>query len=254
MKLFYRQSGSGVPLIILHGLFGSSDNWFSLAKVFAEKYSVYLVDQRNHGQSPQSDDFNYQLLAEDLREFIQEHKLQKPNIIGHSMGGKIAMNFAVNYPDQLNKLMIVDIVPKQYPIHHDQILEGLLSLDLDTTASRSQADEALSNYVPQVDVRQFLLKNLYRTSDGKFAWRINLDAINNHIEEMGAGMQYAGQFNGTTLFLIGARSNYFEQGDETIIKNIFPNATIKSIDTGHWVQAEKPQEFAEIVSEFLTNK
>lgn len=251
MKLFYRQSGSGEPLIILHGLFGSSDNWFSLAKVFAEKYSVYLVDQRNHGQSPQSDDFNYQLLAEDLHEFIQEHKLQKPSIIGHSMGGKTAMNFAVNYPDQLNKLMIVDIVPKRYPVHHDQIIEGLLSLDLNTTASRSQADEALSNYVPEVDVRQFLLKNLYRTSEGKFAWRINLSAINKHIEEMGAGMQYDGQFNGTTLFLMGARSNYFAQGDETIIKNIFPKASLKSINTGHWVQAEKPQEFAEIASEFL---
>lgn len=251
MKLFYRQSGSGEPLIILHGLFGSSDNWFSLAKVFAEKYCVYLVDQRNHGQSPQSDDFNYQLLAEDLHEFIQEHKLQNPNIIGHSMGGKTAMNFAVKYPDQLGKLIIVDIVPKQYPVHHDRILDGLLSIDLEVTTSRTEADEALIKYIPEVGVRQFLLKNLYRTSDGKFAWRINLSAMNNHIEEMGAGMQYDGQFKGTTLFLMGARSNYFAQGDETSIKIIFPTAIIKSIDTGHWVQAEKPEEFAEIVNEFL---
>jgi len=251
MKLFYRQSGSGEPLIILHGLFGSSDNWFSLAKVFAEKYSVYLVDQRNHGQSPQSNDFNYKLLAEDLHEFIEQHNLQKPNIIGHSMGGKTAMNFAVKYPDQLGKLMIVDIVPKQYPVHHDKILDGLLSIDLETTTSRSQADEKLGNYVPEVDVRQFLLKNLYRTSDGKFAWRINIPAINNHIEELGAPIQYDGQFNGATLFLMGAHSNYFEKGDENTIKEIFPKASIKSIDTGHWVQAEKPKEFAEIVSEFL---
>jgi pimeloyl-ACP methyl ester carboxylesterase len=210
-----------------------------------------LIDQRNHGQSPQSDDFNYKLLAEDLHEFIQEHKLQKPNIIGHSMGGKTAMNFAVKYPDQLNKLIIVDIAPKQYPVHHDKILQGLQSIDLVATTSRSQADEALSKYVPEVDVRQFLLKNLYRTSDGKFGWRINLSAINKHIEEMGAGMQYDGTFKGTTLFLMGARSNYFAKGDESIIADIFPNATIKSIDSGHWVQAEKPEEFAETVNSFL---
>ncbi len=252
MKLFYRHSGHGHPLIILHGLFGSSDNWFSLAKVFSEEFSVYLVDQRNHGQSPQSNEFNYQLLAEDLHLFIQEHHLHKPHIIGHSMGGKTAMNFAVKYPEHLGKLIVVDIVPKSYPVHHDHILDGLDAIDITALTSRNEADLILSQHVPEPDVRQFLLKNLYRTSEGKFQWRVNLKAIDNHIEEIGAGMQYAGTFSGPTLFINGARSNYFNPGDENIIRSIFPTAKIINLDTGHWVQAERPKEFAETAISFLT--
>jgi len=251
MKLFCRHSGHGQPLIILHGLFGSSDNWFSLAKVFAEQFSVYLIDQRNHGQSPHSDEFNYQLLAEDLNLFIQEHHLHKPHIIGHSMGGKTAMNFAVKYPERLGKMIIVDIVPKLYPVHHDHILDGLHAIDVTKLTSRNEADQILSKQVTEPDVRLFLLKNLYRTSEGRFQWRVNLSAIDNHIEEIGAGMQYMGTFSGPTLFIIGARSNYFKPGDETLIQSIFPNAEISNLDTGHWVQAEKPKEFAEIAISFL---
>jgi len=254
MKLFYRQSGAGKPLIILHGLFGSSANWFSLAKVFAKKYSVYLVDQRNHGQSQQSDDFNYKLLAEDLYAFIQEHNLDKPNIIGHSMGGKTAMNFAVKYPDHLEKLIVVDIAPKAYPVHHDHILDGLQDIDIDALKSRSEADTILSKQVPQPEVRQFLLKNLYRTSEGKFQWRINLQAIDNHIEEIGEGMQYPGIFQGPTLFINGAHSNYFKPDDESLIHSLFPSAKIITLDTGHWVQAENPEEFATTVISFLSNE
>lgn len=251
MKLFCRHSGHGQPLIILHGLFGSSDNWFSLAKIFAEQFSVYLIDQRNHGQSPHSDEFNYQLLAEDLYLFIQEHHLHKPHIIGHSMGGKTAMNFAVRYPDRLGKMIVVDIVPKSYPVHHDHILDGLHGIDVTRLTSRNEADKILSEQVTEPDVRQFLLKNLYRTSEGKFQWRVNLSAIDNHIEEIGAGMQYTGTFSGPTMFINGARSNYFKPGDETLIHSIFPKAEIITIDTGHWVQAEKPKEFAEIAISFL---
>jgi esterase len=251
MKLFYRHSGHGQPLIILHGLFGSSDNWFSLAKIFAEQFSVYLIDQRNHGQSPHSDEFNYQLLAEDLYLFIQEHHLHKPHIIGHSMGGKTAMNFAVKYPEHLGKMIIVDIAPKLYPVHHDHILDGLHTIDITKLTSRNEADQILSKQVTEPDVRQFLLKNLYRTSEGRFQWRVNLSAIDNHIEEIGAGMQYMGTFSGPALFINGARSNYFKPGDETLIHSIFPNAEISNLDTGHWVQAEKPKEFAEIAIAFL---
>ena len=251
MKLFYRHSGEGSPLIILHGLFGSSDNWFSLAKVFAQHFSVYLLDQRNHGQSPQSDEFNYQLLAEDLHFFVQEHHLHKPHIIGHSMGGKTAMNFAVKYSDLLSKLIVVDIVPKSYPVHHDHILDGLDAIDINALTSRNEADLILSQHVPEPDVRQFLLKNLYRTSEGKFQWRVNLRAIDNHIEEIGAGMQYSGTFGGPTLFINGVRSNYFKPGDEKLIQSLFPSAQIITLDTGHWVQAEKPKDFAETAISFL---
>lgn len=251
MKLFYRHSGQGKPLIILHGLFGSSDNWFTLAKVFAEHYSVYLVDQRNHGQSPQSDDFNYKLLTEDLNGFINDLHLGKPHIIGHSMGGKTAMNFAVKYPNQLDSLIVADIVPKQYPVHHDHILEGLHTINLQTLTSRNEADEVLSSHIPEPPVRQFLLKNLARTSDGKFEWKVNLQAIDNHIEEIGAGMQYSGTFNGPTLFINGTRSHYFKPGDEKLIQTLFPSAEISNLDAGHWIHAEKPKEFAETVLSFL---
>lgn len=251
MKLFYRQSGQGEPLIILHGLFGSSDNWYTLAKTFAEQFTVYLIDQRNHGQSPHSEEFDYKLLAEDLLEFINEHNLKAVTIIGHSMGGKTAMNFAVKYPERVKKLVVVDIVPKAYPVHHDNILEGLLSLDLPNVSSRTEADELLSKYVTELDERQFLLKNLYRTSDGGFGWRPNLKSIDKHIEEIGEGMQFDGQYDGPTLFIVGARSKYFKSGDEKLIEKIFPSFTLVTLDSGHWVQAEKPKEFAETVIPFL---
>lgn len=251
MKLHYRKSGTGQPLIILHGLFGSSDNWFSLAKVFAEWFEVYLVDQRNHGLSPHSEEFNYSLLVEDLHEFIQDHNLNNPILIGHSMGGKTAMNFAVKYPTLLSRLIVVDIVPKSYPVHHDHILEGLHAVDLASLSTRIQADTILGNHISEPDVRQFLLKNLYRTTEGKFAWRVNLSAIDTHIEEIGEGMQYKGTYTGPTQFIKGARSKYYAEGDELLIKSIFPRAEIKILDTGHWVQAEKPIEFSAAVLEFL---
>src|SRR5436190_21660078 len=148
MQLFYRQSGQGEPLIILHGLFGSSDNWYTLAKVFAQHYTVYTVDQRNHGQSRHSDQFDYNLLTEDLKGFIEEQSIDRPIVLGHSMGGKAAMNLAVKYPDRLRNLIVVDIVPKQYPVHHDAILDGLKAIPLAALASRADADKALSEFVP----------------------------------------------------------------------------------------------------------
>ena len=258
MKLFHRSSGQGTPLIILHGLFGSSDNWYSLAKVFAEHFTVYLVDQRNHGQSPHSDEMNYTLLAEDLKDFIAEHSIQQPVIMGHSMGGKTAMNFAVKYPNQLSKLIVVDIVPKFYPVHHDSILDGLKAIPLATLSSRNESDTILSKYVPEPDVRQFLLKNLSRLPAnqeglpaGGFEWKINVDAIDRNIEKMGEGMIYSGKYDGPSLFIKGKKSNYYDQGDEALIKTIFPNAEFAVLDTGHWVQAEKPEEFSKLVLSYL---
>ena len=251
MKLFYRQSGQGSPLIILHGLFGSSDNWYTLAKVFAESFTVYLVDQRNHGQSPHSAEFDYKLLTEDLEEFIREHAIQKPVILGHSMGGKAAMNFAVKYPEQLSKLIVVDIVPKAYPIHHDAILDGLKAIPLAGLASRNEADKTLSEYVPEPAVRQFLLKNLSRKNEGGFEWKINLEAIDRNIEQMGAGMIFSGKYDGPSLFVKGKKSNYYREGDEALIKTIFPKAEFAALDTGHWVQAESPDEFSKLVLNYL---
>lgn len=253
MNLFFRKTGAGKPLIILHGLFGSSDNWFSLSKVFSEQFTVYTIDQRNHGQSPQSDDFNYRLLTEDLEQFIVDQGIADPIIIGHSMGGKTAMNLAIKRPELVSELIVVDIAPKAYPVHHAQILEGLHSIPLLQLGSRNEADALLANHVPEADVRQFLLKNLTRDNDGKFNWKINLSAIDEHIEELGEGMQYQGDFSKPTLFIKGARSSYFKDGDDTLIMKFFPNAKIETLETGHWVQAERPQEFVSTVLNFLNH-
>ena len=253
MNLFYRKSGQGAPIVILHGLFGSSDNWFSLSKVFAESFTVYTIDQRNHGQSPQSEEFNYRLLTEDLEHFLEDNLIHDPIIIGHSMGGKTAMNLAIKNPAAVGKLLVVDIAPKAYPIHHDHILEGLTAIPLSSLTARNEADQILSEFVPELEVRQFLLKNLSRNSDGKFEWKINLMAIQNHIQEIGEGMQYEGTFEKPTLFINGAKSNYFKVGDERLMLKLFPAAQIETLDAGHWVQAERPQEFVQTVINFLKN-
>jgi len=251
MKLFFRQQGQGKPLIILHGLLGSSDNWHSLGKLFAETFSVYIIDQRNHGQSPHSDEFNYKVLTEDLEAFIQENKIEKPNIIGHSMGGKTAMNFAVKNPSSVDKLIVVDIVPKKYVVRHDLLIEGMKAVPLEEITTRAEAEVSLAGYEPDPIVRQFLLKNLSRDNDGKFVWKVNLPAIDKHLQETGDGMMYKGTFEGPTLFINGKRSDYYKEGDDALIKKIFPKAEITMLDTGHWVQAEKPQEFSQVVLQFL---
>ncbi|MFZ1808008.1 MAG: alpha/beta fold hydrolase [Cyclobacteriaceae bacterium] len=251
MKLFYRELGQGSPLIILHGLFGSSDNWYSLSKIFAEKFKVYVVDQRNHGQSPHDSNHDYKALTNDLNEFIEDHKIDNPIIIGHSMGGKTAMNFAIRFPEKLSKLIIVDIVPKAYPVHHDSILEGLNAIELTQLESRGQADELLSQFVPEPPVRQFLLKNLARDENQNFEWRINIPVLGAHIDDMGAALQYEGKFEGPTLFIVGTKSNYFVADDDVVIKSYFPKAEITPLNTGHWVQAENPKEFMEVVFSFV---
>jgi esterase len=253
MKLFFRKSGQGSPLIILHGLFGSSDNWFTLAKTFSQRYTVYLIDQRNHGQSPHSPEMNYQVMTEDLYEFMEEHGLQRPDVIGHSMGGKTAMNFAVRYPERIGKMIVVDIVPKAYPVHHDAILDGMDAIPLQSLSSRSEADTLLSQYVPEVEVRQFLLKNLSRRTDGGFEWKINLAAIDKNIEALGEGMIYSGKHDKPCLFIRGEKSNYYSVGDEERIKAIFPHAEITTMNTGHWVQAEQPEEFARVTLAYLAS-
>jgi esterase len=253
MKLFFRELGQGQPLIILHGLMGSSDNWLTQAKMLSNEYHLYLVDQRNHGQSPHSNELDYKLLASDLKDFIQEHNLQKPIILGHSMGGKTAMNFAIANPTMLDRLIVVDIAPRPYPVHHDSIVEGLKAIPIDTIQTRNEADDILSGFVPEVDVRQFLLKNLSRKATGGFSWKINLQAIDTNLELISADLQYPGSYNGQTLFVRGVRSSYVRDEDRKRIKELFPNSTLITMETGHWVQAEKPQEFVEVVRNFLAN-
>jgi esterase len=251
MKLYYRTEGKGKPLIILHGLFGSSDNWLTLGRELANHRKVYLVDQRNHGQSPHSDTFTYEAMAEDLAQFIEEQQIEMPIILGHSMGGKTAMKFAIEHPEKLEKLIVADIAPKAYPIHHDQILEGLMSLDLENLKSRKEADEQLARFVPQLGVRQFLLKNLARGPQG-FEWKVNLPVLNRDIENVVVPLDENASFNKPTLFIRGDQSDYIQDEDEALIAQIFQNYRLKTIPgAGHWLHAEKPQEFLELVNEFL---
>lgn len=221
--------------------------------MLASEYHVYTVDQRNHGLSPHSDEFDYKVLANDIKDFINEHALQKPIVLGHSMGGKAAMNFAVSNPTMLDRLIVVDIAPKAYPIHHDSIVAGLKAIPIDSLQTRNEADELLSQYVPEADVRQFLLKNLSRKPSGGFSWKINLPIIDKNLELISADMQFSGSYNGPSLFVRGAKSRYVKDEDRARIKELFPNSSLITMDTGHWVQAEKPQEFIEVVKNFLAN-
>lgn len=251
MELFYREYGQGEPLIILHGLFGSADNWMTQARMLSERFHVYTVDQRNHGLSPHSPDQDYLAMTEDLNDFFVQRGLKKAIVLGHSMGGKTAMNFSLKYPDKASKLIVVDIMPKAYPVHHDKILDGLKAMPLKELTSRNQADEVLSRYVDEPDVRQFLLKNLSRAQEGGFVWKINLAAIDQNIKEMTATLVVQGEYTGPTLFIIGERSNYYAFGDEHLIVKYFPNYKMVELQTGHWVQAEKPKEFVDTVLSFL---
>ena len=190
-------------------------------------------------------------MAEDLREFIVEHNIQNPIIIGHSMGGKVAMQFAVDHADMLKKLIVVDIAPKSYPVHHDTILEGLNSINMQTLASRNEADEQLSKYVPEIGTRQFLLKNIARTSEG-FAWKINLPVIEIGIEQIGVGLEPNANYRGDTLFIRGRNSNYIKDEDEVALKHYFPNSELVTIENaGHWVHAEQPETFLTAIKAFI---
>lgn len=253
MKLSYREMGEGAPLIILHGLFGSSDNWLSISKELESDYKIYLVDQRNHGDSPHSEEFTYAAMAADLKEFVEEHGIEKAVVMGHSMGGKTAMKFAVSYPELLEKLVVVDIAPRYYPVHHDRILEGLQAIDVGSLESRREADKALSEYVPELGVRQFLLKNLGRNSEGGYEWKINLPVINDQIENVGEALGEEEQFNKAVLFINGEKSGYIKrERDEPLIRQTFPKATIETVaGAGHWVHAEKPAEVIAKVRAFI---
>ncbi len=250
MQLHYRKYGEGQPLVILHGLFGSSDNWQTLGKQFANDFEVYLVDQRNHGRSPKSEEFNYQIMADDLHELISSLDLDEIILVGHSMGGKAVMTYAQQHPEYIEKLVVVDIGVKQYPMHHDLIIEGLTSIDLDVINTRKGAEEQLSRYIKDFGVKQFLLKNLYWESKGRLGWRINLPVL---IDRMPDILSEVPPFRveTPTMFIRGDQSNYILEDDYDDISFLFPDVKMETVvDSGHWVHAEKPKEFYELIMDF----
>lgn len=252
MKLNFKKLGEGKPLVILHGLFGTLDNWITAGKLLSENgYEVYLVDQRNHGKSPHSDAFNYDVMAEDLKEFLEDQKLSSAIIMGHSMGGKIAMLFSTKYPTMVEKLIVVDIAPKYYPPHHETIMKAFHSVEVETVTSRKEAEERMATLVGNIGVRQFLLKNLDREGS-HFQWKHNLPVIEKNINEIGQPLKEGQVFDGSAFFIGGAGSDYIQRGDRQLITAHFPQAKIASIKgAGHWVHAEKPNEFMDVLLAML---
>ncbi|TYA55144.1 alpha/beta fold hydrolase [Formosa maritima] len=253
MQLYSNILGDGKPFVILHGFLGMSDNWKTLGTKFSEQnYEIHLLDQRNHGRSFHSDDFNYQVMVEDLKNYCEANKLNEIILLGHSMGGKVAMLFAATYPELVSKLLIADISPRFYPTHHDAILEGLSSLDFKKMESRGEAEDQLFKYVSDYGTRQFLLKNLYWNDEKELALRVNLEALKENIEEIGEALPIHAQYKGDTLFLRGDKSEYIGLQDESIIKSHFPNSKIVTIsNAGHWLHAENPNDFYNEVMSFL---
>jgi esterase len=250
MKLHHRILGEGRSLVILHGLFGNSDNWQTHAKKLADYFKVVLVDQRNHGHSDRSDDFSYDLMAEDLHELITDLELENVMLLGHSMGGKTAMRYAQLYPEGIEKLIVADMGVKRYAPHHQDILEGLSRVDLDTVQSRGEVEQILEPYVPVAGTRQFLMKNLYWKEKGRLAWRMNIPVLEREMENILAALPEE-EVMIQTLFIRGELSQYIPDEDIPAIEDQFPDSTFITIpNAGHWVHAEAPEAFLNAVLEF----
>lgn len=253
MKLHSLILGEGKPLLILHGFLGMGDNWKTLGKKFAEEgFQVHLIDQRNHGKSPHSDEFSYELMASDVVEYCKNHELQDITLMGHSMGGKTAMLLACENEELVKKLIIVDIAPKYYAPHHQQILDGLTALDEAKLTSRGEAEDFLKEYISEDGVRLFLLKNLYWKTKEKLSLRINLEVLKTNIEQVGRALPQDALYKGPVLFINGELSDYITKEEEPLIKKHFPEAKIETIaKSGHWVHAENMQDFYKAVIRFV---
>lgn len=251
MKLFFQKFGEGKPLVILHGLFGASDNWLTLGKKLADDYTVYLVDQRNHGRSPHSEVMNYEALAEDLKTFLDTEEIEHPTVVGHSMGGKTAMRFAQLFPERARALVVVDMGVKAYPPHHEQVLKALNAVKVDELESRGEAEAQMKPHIDDFATRQFLLKSLYRKDRDTFGWRINIPALEAAMPEIMSALPET-EADIPALFVRGTRSDYLKPEDYPEIKKIFPRATFKELPAGHWVHAEDPDGLEKILRDFVT--
>ena len=255
MTLNYKQIGTeGKPaLIILHGLFGSLDNWMSLGREYARDFTVYLVDHPNHGKSPHSYTFTYEEVAADLLEFMQVHNIDKAHFIGHSMGGKSVMRFAQLYPEKCALLLIADIAPKAYPPHHQIILKALHSVDFSQVKSRTDAQDMMAEHITDQGVLFFLLKNLDRLKDGSYAWKMNLPVLEANMETI-VGSIPKDTVQHKALFLRGEKSGYITEQDTLDIKTQFPNSKMVTIkNSGHWLHAEQADAFYQTTLQYLKN-
>jgi pimeloyl-ACP methyl ester carboxylesterase len=261
MDLFFRKFGEGTPLIIVHGLYGSSDNWLSIGKELGKNFEVYLIDQRNHGNSPHSREHNYILMKNDLLDFMDKNSIRKAHLIGHSMGGKTIMFFAADYPERIISLVVVDMSPLSYKRLDDHspnsveqlnIVTALMNVDLSKANTRGDIENMLIDSIKSKRIRQFLMKNIQRKSQNEFEWKININALYDSMPDILDGLDPEKFKNGKgikgfpVLFVKGESSNYLSEMDFPLIKTIFPDAEIVTIPgAGHWVHAEQPEEFLE---------
>lgn len=240
-------------MIILHGLFGQSDNWNSLAKQFGENgFEVFTADQRNHGLSPHSDEWNYQVMSEDLHELIIDNKLKNVILIGHSMGGKTVMHYTLQHPEMVDKLVVADIAPRYYPPHLQSVVKGLKAVDFNVVKTRKEVENILSQYIDDFGTKQFLLKNIYWKESGMLDWRFNLKVITEQMENVGKELSFENSVDVPSLFIRGEKSDYITDEDMGRIHDLFPRSMLETIaGAGHWVHAEKPKEFFECVMRFV---
>ncbi len=258
MNLNYKEFGTGFPVIILHGLLGSLDNWQTIARKISElssgSFKTYIIDQRNHGKSPHTDDFNYELLSADIADFYKQQHISKAHIIGHSMGGKAAMKFTLENQDLVEKLIVVDIAPSEAEDHHTYIFEALDAANVMEANSREEVEQVLRNRIgDDYTTIQFLMKGLQRDASEKhFEWKFNLQGLWSHYEDIMDGISANQPFLGPALFIKGGKSDYINAGNYPDIMELFPNNQLAEIaEAGHWVQADKPNEFIEVAEKFL---
>ncbi|HEX5055425.1 MAG TPA: alpha/beta fold hydrolase [Gammaproteobacteria bacterium] len=241
------------PLILLHGLFGAAINWRYICQALQPGREIYALDLRNHGRSPHAASMTFPHMARDVFEFMAAKRLSSCDLLGHSLGGKVAMQAALERPEQFIRLIVADIAPKQYPPRHDDIFEAIDAVDRSTIGSRQQADELIKDILPDQATRLFLLTNLRRDDAGKFSWRINMDAIRKNYSIISGPPAVPGaRYDKPALFIKGARSPYIKDEDRAEIQRLFPRAELRTIEqSGHWVHTEQPEEFLKIVREFL---
>jgi esterase len=253
MRLHHQVTGSGPPLIIVHGLFGSANNWAAVSRRLGEVFRVFALDMRNHGDSPNAKRMTYDDMAGDVLEFMEMHDVQSAHLIGHSMGGKVAMRLAQRDPGRLEKLVVVDIAPRRYEGGHEPLLDALSSLEPGLFRSRGEVEAALSALIPDRAVRQFFLTNIKRDENGRLAWKINLRAIRANYISLNAATPSAGPFREETLFVLGGRSRHVSVEDEPTIRRLFPAAEFSVIGgSDHWVHADAPDRFHHLVLAFLS--
>lgn len=252
MQLHFEKSGQGQPLVMMHGLFGSLENLGAISRILEQHFTLYRLDLRNHGQSPHADSMSFAEMAADALEFLDGQSLQTPFVFGHSLGGKVGMELACSHPERVGKLIVADIAPVTYPAHHNAILDGLASVELNQLRSRKEADQQLARFVEEAPIRQFILKSLQRDDEGHYDWRMNVPALINCYDDLRVAVCDQGCYPGPTLFLRGEKSNYIAERNEAEISAKFPSSSITTVKgASHWLHAERPQVVADAVLKFL---